>query len=453
MRLNKQKYQPYISDKYALQSVGLRRTYLIVSALFNVMFFLGLDRKVIVDPAQYQTTIALRCIIIFGHLIAAAMLYTPSSKRYTQLLFFYAVLNQALCFEFITLLYPLDSNLHAVYFSHLLVTMSMAPLLLEMNLLFAILLPVSVFIIYLTKSLVDFKSGTIDLFINFNLLLILAGFYTAILRMYLQKLAVANRKQKRQTEREKIKLERAHYNLITLDAFKTQVLSVISHDIRTPLLNIQGLMKLKKEMNKTDDLDEQIINSTDAVLDFINNVLNWSASQIQGNFVNVSTFNVLELVEGLFRIYRNNANAKHNKLENLIPSDLIIETDRNILQLVLKNLISNAIKFTSDGVITVGLEENETGFEIFVRDTGIGIDQKRIQSIFDRNTARSIPGTNKETGTGLGLILANEYLSGVGGELYVTSEPGYGSTFYVHIPHSLEKENKKGELSLTLNAD
>lgn len=118
-----------------------------------------------------------------------------------------------------------------------------------------------------------------------------------------------------------------------------------------------------------------------------------------------------------------------------LPNKLIIHADRFMLETVLRNLISNAIKFTSkNGNINISVEEKEKYFLFLVEDTGVGIKKENLKKLFRIGENFSSRGTEDETGTGLGLILCNEFIKKHNGEIWVESEPGVGSKFYFTIP-------------------
>jgi len=134
------------------------------------------------------------------------------------------------------------------------------------------------------------------------------------------------------------------------------------------------------------------------------------------------------------------AREKGLKVHNHIDTPLAVFTDVDMINTVIRNLLSNAVKFTPDsGEITLDAEKTSNGYiKICIKDTGVGIKPEAIQKIYDRNTIYSTPGTNDESGTGLGLKLCKEFIELNKGNIWIESEPGKGTQFCFTLP---EKEN------------
>ncbi len=131
----------------------------------------------------------------------------------------------------------------------------------------------------------------------------------------------------------------------------------------------------------------------------------------------------------------NIADQKSITIKNDVPESLIIFADKSMISTVLRNLISNAIKFTREGgEVVVSARQNPKDILVSIKDNGIGIAPGRAKQLFSFDTNISTPGTNKEKGTGLGLILSKEFVEKHGGSIWVESEEGKGSTFYFTLP-------------------
>ena len=119
----------------------------------------------------------------------------------------------------------------------------------------------------------------------------------------------------------------------------------------------------------------------------------------------------------------------------MIPDNLIVKADQNMLKTILRNLISNALKYTYEGGnILVGAERVNTHVQIKVKDSGTGMNEEELSMLFHLNTGTSKPGTRQEKGSGLGLILCKEFVTLHHGTIWVESEPGKGSTFFFSLP-------------------
>jgi signal transduction histidine kinase len=121
------------------------------------------------------------------------------------------------------------------------------------------------------------------------------------------------------------------------------------------------------------------------------------------------------------------ANLKHNTIHNEVPEQLVVQTEQQALQFILRNLISNANKFTEHGSITITAQQTENRTKLKICDTGIGMPQDKIKALFESNKNFSTPGTQNEKGSGLGLLLMKEFLDKIGGQIIIKSEEGAGT--------------------------
>lgn len=241
------------------------------------------------------------------------------------------------------------------------------------------------------------------------------------------------------------KLKKAN---ITKDKF----FSIISHDLRSPytaLLYFSNiLLKKHKEYDdeKLEEIIKLVINTATSAFKLLENLLTWSLAQSgQINFLPEKLDLNTLLTETMFDL-QETANKKNIQVLNTISENELIYADRNMIATILRNLISNAIKFTNkNGKIVISSEkEVKSNFlKISVEDTGLGISKKKIDNIFriDKNT--STKGTENETGTGLGLILCKEFVEKHGGKIWAKSVIGQGSIFNFSIPINTDSQNIK----------
>lgn len=222
---------------------------------------------------------------------------------------------------------------------------------------------------------------------------------------------------------------------------KNKLMSIISHDLRTPLLNIQNYLELlnASEMDNADRqfLEKGLLNSTNNAVEMLSNLLHWSKSQMEGPSVKLLKVNLLTILQGTLEMEQTHALKKEISLNHQIPSALMVVADVDMLQLVVRNLISNAIKFTPQGGqihIHAAVEMNEC--KITVSDNGQGIPLDKQQKIFSIQTEAAY-GTNNERGIGLGLVLCKEFIERQGGRIGFESNLGQGSNFFIFIPVSL----------------
>ncbi len=223
---------------------------------------------------------------------------------------------------------------------------------------------------------------------------------------------------------------------------KSKLMSIISHDLRAPLLNIQSYLVLLNE-NEIDSeirpvLEKALLKSTNNAVDMFSNLLHWTKSQMEGSRVHLIEVNLFSVLEDTLEMEKMHALKKDISLNYNIPPQLIVIADVDMLQLVVRNLISNAVKFTPHGGhinIDAQLVLNEC--KITVSDNGRGISQDKQENIF---SIKSDPefGTDNERGVGLGLVLCKEFIERQGGRIGFESNLGLGSSFFVFIPLKID---------------
>lgn len=220
---------------------------------------------------------------------------------------------------------------------------------------------------------------------------------------------------------------------------REKLLSIVSHDLRSPLNSLRGVLNVyqlggfsESEMKSVTAGINETLNTTAMLMD---NILLWTSSQLKGVKVSNSEIKIRELVDEHFKIFKPIAEHKNISLVNEIPSMTEIQSDKQILSLVLRNLLANAIKFSyENGRIEIGSQLDETSFILKIKDNGKGMPQEVAQSLFYSKSTVSMEGTSHEKGTGIGLSLCYDYLNHIGGEIAVQSEPNKGTTFTIRVP-------------------
>jgi two-component system sensor histidine kinase/response regulator len=241
----------------------------------------------------------------------------------------------------------------------------------------------------------------------------------------------AYRAEQRLVEEKSVVLER-------LNAEKSKLFSIISHDLRSPLASVQQYIEILRETD-LDDAQKKRIESD--LLDVINhtqemlfNLLSWSTTQMNGTKVELTHVNISTVLKPIIEIYKPLAFKKEIQLTYSIHTPFEVVADSNMLQLIVRNLVGNAIKFTpSGGSIVVEVLESQSNCLIVVKDNGGGIKPEDKATIFSLKS-RATFGTNNEKGVGLGLFLCKEYAEVQQGKLWFESEPGEGTTFYLSLP-------------------
>lgn len=248
------------------------------------------------------------------------------------------------------------------------------------------------------------------------------------------------------TSRKKFEEQLVKYTeeLKILNAAKDKFFSIISHDLRSPFNSLLGLTEyISQSYNEMTPQEikssiTSIYGSSKQVYNLILNLLEWSMIQTGRLTVNKTVINLSELGTEMMNLYSESANQKNIGLINIMNEDILIYADKYMIDTILRNFISNAIKFTNpDGTITIKGMINGDNAEISVTDTGIGISPENQKNLFRIDEQFRRDGTANEKGTGLGLILCKEFAEKNGGVLWVESEEGKGSRFSVTLPRYL----------------
>lgn len=241
----------------------------------------------------------------------------------------------------------------------------------------------------------------------------------------------AYKKQKRTLEAKAVALE-------NLNSEKTKLFSIISHDLKAPIGTVKQYLDFLKD-NELNDKEKAIIEtglmkSINEAYDLLDNLLIWAKSQMGGAKPFEKKLDVKETLYHELNQAKNYAAHKGILIIEDIEKDIAAKADENMLKLVIRNLLFNAIKF-SDSNEKVTLSVFKKGDQVIfkVEDHGIGISEENQKNIFSLNVQTTI-GTKKEKGTGLGLVLCKEYTHLQKGKIWFESKPGYGSIFYVSLP-------------------
>ncbi|HAA21031.1 MAG TPA: hypothetical protein DCR93_19110 [Cytophagales bacterium] len=241
--------------------------------------------------------------------------------------------------------------------------------------------------------------------------------------------------------------------LSKLNRMKDRMLSVISHDFRSPLNSLRGaLMLLNSQQLPPDQLQlvtDDINNKLNRTLNLVDNLLQWTRNQLMGVEVNRQALNIYDLTEETFNLLLPLAEGKRISLINQIAEDTVIDADLEMMKVVLRNLISNAIKFTlKGGEVRVESKYEDHYLSISVIDTGIGMPPDKVDRLFELGTDRSSLGTANEKGTGIGLLLCKEFIEKHGGHIHVVSIEEKGSTFTFSLPAQTTRSSQiKQELA------
>ncbi|HET54928.1 MAG TPA: PAS domain S-box protein [Ignavibacteria bacterium] len=229
-----------------------------------------------------------------------------------------------------------------------------------------------------------------------------------------------------------------------LNATKDKFFSIIAHDLKNPFITIMGFSDiLLADYNELSDEErkyyiEEMKKSADLSHNLLQNLLQWSRAQTGRIDYNPEKINLMSVVKENFNLLEKTAANKNIKFIHKISENIFINADEAMLNTVLRNLLTNAIKFSyKNSQITLAAENyNEKEIIVKVVDSGVGMNKNRVDSLFKLDTTNTTPGTANEAGTGLGLILCKEFIEKHGGKIWVESEEGKGTTFNFTLPKS-----------------
>lgn len=237
-------------------------------------------------------------------------------------------------------------------------------------------------------------------------------------------------------------IEEQSEELKRLNSSKDKLISVIAHDLRNPLNTLMGFSEiLVYQYNNLDDEKKlkflKIIHTTAKnMFLLLENLLQWARAQTHSISFNPEIFIINELINENIALFHEQAYLKNNVIKNNIDEDLKVYADRNMINTVIRNILSNAIKFTENGVITINVEKYNDYIKIKISDTGKGIPQERLSNLFDVTVSSTTSGTRGETGTGLGLLLCKEFVEKNNGRIEIYSKVGEGTTISFTLPLS-----------------
>lgn len=222
---------------------------------------------------------------------------------------------------------------------------------------------------------------------------------------------------------------------------KDKFLSIIGHDLKGPLSNIEQLSILLKSKcgntsnQKVNEIIDHLISTSRNTNRLLLNLLEWASYQRGKIDYKPVKVDLNDEIKNCFALLTSNAAAKSISLFNEVDCNLLVYVDKNMLNTILRNLVSNAIKFTSRyGIITVSCKTDVNECQVRISDTGIGMAPEVMKKLFSLSKSNTTFGTDGENGTGLGLVLCREFVERNGGKIWAESEVGVGSNFFFTLP-------------------
>jgi PAS domain S-box-containing protein len=233
-------------------------------------------------------------------------------------------------------------------------------------------------------------------------------------------------------------LIKSESELRNANAAKDRFFSIIAHDLKSPFTSLIGLTELlhnhfhKYDNNKRLDLIKKILDTSDNTYQLLSDLLDWSRAEADNIQINLKELELNHLIDNVLTTVLPAAKRKNIDIKNQIKPETIILADENLTQTVFRNIISNAVKFTPEnGRVLIGALEKHDIVEAFVNDNGVGIPFEAMDKLFQISYKYQTLGTNKESGTGLGLIVSHEFMEKNQGKIHVESQVNQGTTFYL----------------------
>ena len=277
-----------------------------------------------------------------------------------------------------------------------------------------------------------------------NQLMWLLGIGTIILLLLLILFLYKNHQKKVLSEKLKfinIQIRNNNKELLQLNTTKDLIFRVIAHDLMGPIGNVISFTDyINREYNylspeKTKEIIQKLNISIIQAYNLLDNLLHWAKVQINESNTNVITFIPYKTVNRIVKTHESSMNEKNIGFTINVDEKMSINSDEVIFQILMRNLIANAIKFTNrGGEIHVSAKKFNDFVEFSVKDTGIGIEEKNLELLFDSKPSLSTRGTLGEKGSGIGLVLCKEFIGKLEGRIWAESKLGEGSSFYFTIP-------------------
>lgn len=253
----------------------------------------------------------------------------------------------------------------------------------------------------------------------------------------------------RHTKELEEKVKKRTKELQELNATKDRFFSIIAHDLKSPFSYLLGMTELLSESMDTMNPGKlkvfimKLNDSAQSAFDLLENLLIWARTQQKMITMSQKAHNLKDMVNSSIKPLLNLALDKSIDLSieiNALENKIFV--DEYMISTVIRNLVNNAIKFTkNNGAIRIFAEKNEEEVTISVNDSGVGMSKEIISKLFKIGENVSTSGTNNETGTGLGLILCQEFVTKNGGKIWVESQEGVGTTFFFTVPIENNKKN------------
>lgn len=458
----------FLENYYHESLLQVRVSFVLVTILYSIFGYL--DTLMFPDFANVFHLI--RYAFVLPVLLSVLILsFTPVFLKIWQAVIFIATLAAGIGIIIMILFVP-DNY---AYYAGMLLIFSAAYFILKLRFIIATIACWIIMLIY-NLGAIFYANSPIDVVINTNFFFISANIIGMFAAYSLEFYTRRNFFLNQQLDSEKSHIEEINKNLEKTieertnemflakeraeesDSLKSAFLANMSHEIRTPMNGILGFSELLKNPELTSDQQKKYIQiiekSGSRMLNTINEIID--ISKIESGLVklNITDFNILELIENIYSFFTPEVIAKgidFNIRNTTLKDEIIIQNDSEKTYAILTNIVKNAIKYTEKGSIDIGCYFQDDSLVIFVKDTGIGIPLDRQDAVFERFIQADIADVMARQGSGLGLSISKAYADMLGGEIWLESKEGVGSTFYLSLPYNAVSDRIKNEEEVSLS--
>ena len=232
-------------------------------------------------------------------------------------------------------------------------------------------------------------------------------------------------------------LQKQKETLQELNLMKDKFFSIIAHDLKNPFQAVLGFTDiLESEYHNLVDEEKMtyikyVSESTQNIYSLLTNLLTWAGAQTSKISFEPKVIDLREIIKQTLELLKNNYQGKNITINNKVIGSEKVFADKNMVETIIRNIITNAIKFTTlNGEIVIDSLQSGSMIQVSVKDTGVGMTEDEVNNLFAIDKTVSKTGTSGESGTGLGLLICKEFILKNGGKIWVESNPGHGSTFY-----------------------
>ena len=282
-----------------------------------------------------------------------------------------------------------------------------------------------------------------------NVLVVILAF-TGVLLITLYRNSARNKRANELLLEHQREIESKTKELESLLSMKDKFFSIISHDLRSPINALVGVLDMLKEGYLTQQelikLTQSLRVRLDSTSKMLDNLLDWAMMEMNEIMMRREDIELYNFVQSNLLFFQG-SNEKRISFMNVVEKKVQVNADRNMLDLIIRNLISNSIKFTNQGgeIVVSSEEENDKMVVISICDNGVGMSPGTVENLFSTATLLTTPGTANEKGRGLGLRLCKEFVEKMGGKIWVESEEGKGSTFKFTIQKTSSLSDEQEE--------